>query len=103
MVGLAGVLSGSASWAIMAAFGLWVAQWLVSFHDLLEQLTSSKLVSYIMKALYYLFPKTDQLGDMAVSLALGQPVESWLPLWSALLFSAAMMFLAVWVFRRRDY
>jgi ABC-type transport system involved in multi-copper enzyme maturation permease subunit len=103
VVGLAGVLSGSASWAIMAAFGLWIAQWLLSFHDIVEQLTRSKLVSYVLEALYYLFPKTDQLGSTAVALATGQTVESWLPLWSALLFAAAMLYLAVWVFRRRDY
>lgn len=103
VVGLAGVLSGSASWAITAAFGLWLAQWLLSFHEAVKQLASSSLVSNVMEALYYLFPKTDQLGDMAVSLAVAQPVESWLPLWSSLLFAAAMMYLAVWVFRRRDY
>jgi len=103
VVGLAGVLSGSASWAIMAAFGLWIAQWLLSFHEIVKQMSSSKLVSYSMEALYYLFPKTDQLGDMAVSLAVGQPMESWLPFWSALLFAVATTYLAVWVFRRRDY
>jgi len=103
VVVLAGVLSGSTSWAIMAAFGLWLAQWLLSAREFVTQLTGSKAAHYVLEAFYYISPKTDELGDVAVSLAVKQPVDSWLPLGSALVFSVVMSCLAVWVFRRRDY
>jgi ABC-type transport system involved in multi-copper enzyme maturation permease subunit len=103
VIGLAGVISGSASWAVMAAFVLWLAQWLLSFRELIKQLTSGQYLKYILDALYYVSPKTDQLGDLAVSLAVGRPVESWLPFWSALIFAGVMLYLSSWVFRRRDY
>jgi len=103
VVGLAGVISGSAAWAVMSAFGLWVAQWLLSFHEAIKQFSGNRIISYVMEGLYYLLPKTDQLGDVGVSLAIGRPVESWLPVWSSVLFAFVLTYFALLVFHRRDY
>lgn len=103
IVGLAGILFGSAAWSMMAAFVVWIAQWLLSYHEGISQIVRSKLVNNLIEVLYYAVPKTGEIGDIAVSLSIGRTVDSWMPLWSSLLFAAVMLYLAAWVFKRRDY
>ena len=99
----AGVISGSTVWAMTAVFVVWLAQWSLSFHQGINQLVSSKLVNNLVETLYYIVPKTGEMGDMAVRLAVGRPVESWMPLWSSLLFTFAALYLALVVFKRNNY
>jgi len=103
VIGLAGILFGSAAWSMIAAFTVWLAQYLLSYHEGITQLASNRLVDYAVETLYYVIPKTGEMGDLAVRLAIGRPVHSWLPLWSSLLFALALFYLAIWSFRRRDY
>lgn len=103
IVGFAGVISGSTVWAMTAAFGIWIAQWLLSFHEGIASLISSKIIGNLIELLYYIVPKTGEIGGVAVSLAIGQGSTDWMPLWSSLLFAAALLLLALWAFRRHDY
>jgi ABC-type transport system involved in multi-copper enzyme maturation permease subunit len=99
----AGVISGSTVWAMTAVFVVWLAQWLLSFHEGIRQLVSSELVTNLVATLYYIVPKTGEMGDLAVRLAIGRSVESWMPLWSSLLFAFAILYLALVVFKRNNY
>jgi ABC-type transport system involved in multi-copper enzyme maturation permease subunit len=103
IIGLVGVLFGSASWAMIVAFSVWVAQSLLSYHEQMRNFLTNQFFVYTIESLYYLFPKTGQMGDMAINLASGRPVESWLPLWSSLALAVILYFCAVRVFERRDY
>ena len=103
ILGLAGVLFGSTSWALIAAFAIWIAQNLLSFHDQFREVVRSPAIVYTVESLYYLVPKTSQMRDIAVDLVSDRPVESWVPLWSSLLFAAVTYYLALWVFKRQDY
>jgi ABC-type transport system involved in multi-copper enzyme maturation permease subunit len=103
IIGLAGVLFGSASWAMIIAFSIWVAQSLLSYHDQVHDFLTNRFIVYTIESLYYLFPKTGQMGVMAVNLASGRPVDNWLPLWSSMALAVILYYCAVWAFQRRDY
>jgi len=103
IIGLVGVLFGSASWAMIIAFSVWVGQSLLSYHEQMRNFLTNQFFVYTIESLYYLFPKTSQMGDMAVNLASGRPVESWLPLWTSLALAVILYYSAIWVFERRDY
>ncbi len=99
---LAGIATGSYSMSIIAAFFAWVAQKVLGFHNLAENLIQSKPVVYVIKVLYYIVPKTSEISEIGENLAAGNPVD-WMPIWSSLLFAFAALYVAVLIFRRKDY
>jgi ABC-type transport system involved in multi-copper enzyme maturation permease subunit len=99
----AGIISGSNAISIMTAFLVWVAQSILWFHEQIKEFLGSKLVGYIVDALYYILPKTAEIDALTDSLAMGRPVESWMPLYSSLIFSFALLHLAIAAFKRKDY
>ncbi len=103
IIGMAGILFGSASWTMIIAFSIWVAQLLLASHDSLRNFLTNQVVIYTIDTLYYIVPKTGQMRDLAVSVAIGRPVESWLPLWSSAVVAAILYYCTVSVFSRRDY
>lgn len=99
---LAGIWFGSGAMSLIAAFVVWLLQYLLSFHEWVAQLTRSKTIVLIVDMLYNIVPKTGQMSDMALALAVGGSIE-WLPLWSSLLFAVAALVVTVAVFRRKEY
>ncbi len=99
----AGIAFGTNALSLMTAFIIWVLQLLLRFHDGLDMLINSKLVVGAAKVLYYIVPKTGEISDLTDQLAAGQPVRDWMPLWSSLLFSLALIWATVIIFRRKDY
>lgn len=98
-----GIVSGSSAISIMSAFLVWVAQAILKFHDQINDFLASKPLEYTIDTLYYIVPKTGEISNLADTLALGKPVESWVPLYSSLAFSAALLVVAVIIFKRKNY
>ncbi len=99
----AGIATGSTVMSIMSAFLVWVAQVILQWHGQIKEFIGSKPVGYIVDGLYYIFPKTGEVSTIADTCAYGKPVESWVPLYSSLIFSVALVILAVAIFRRKNY
>lgn len=102
IVTLAGVLFNSGGVAMMVAFFIWITQMLLQGYEGLR-VFESDIPYYIGMGLYYIVPKTSQMAEIGVSLAAGNPVESWMPLWSTALFTLGAFWLALILFRRKDY
>lgn len=101
---LAGVLTGSTGLSIVWAFVTWVVQWgFLASRDGLKYMLKSRAADIIVDGVYYIIPKFSEMGDMTLSLAMGDQVSSWLPLWSTLLFGSVMVILAVYILQRKDY
>jgi len=98
-----GIVSGSGAISIMGAFLAWVAQFILSYHTQIKSFYDSKPVGYIVDTLYYIVPKTGEVSNLANALALGKPVESWMPLYSSLIFAVLFVILAIIVFKRKSY
>lgn len=99
----AGILTGSFAVSIMMAFVLWIAQALLQYHEAVGEVIDNKIVTGAVSGLYYILPKTSEMAAITEDLALGTPVETWLPLWSSLLFSVLLVVITVVIFRRKDY
>ncbi len=102
IIGFAGIWFGSNAMSLIAAFVVWLLQYLLSFHEWVAQLTTSKTIVFIVDVLYYIVPGTGQMSDTALALAIDSNAE-WLPVWSSLLFAVALLVAAIGVFRRKEY
>jgi ABC-type transport system involved in multi-copper enzyme maturation permease subunit len=98
----AGIVTGSSSLAMMAAFLVWLTQKILHYHDFPKRFIDSKVVTYLIDGLYYVFPKTGEISDLVNELASGG-ASSWMPLYTSLLFAAVLMFVTVLIFRKKDY
>jgi ABC-type transport system involved in multi-copper enzyme maturation permease subunit len=98
----AAILTHSTAISIMAAFLVWIAQWVLQYHDFVKEITDSKVFIYIVDALYYIFPKASELSSLTSSVIFDH-VESWLPLYSSLIFAVALMAVTVVIFNRKSY
>jgi ABC-type transport system involved in multi-copper enzyme maturation permease subunit len=98
-----GIWSGSTAMAVMSAVIVWVLQTILAQREWIKLLTDSKLALTLNDWFYYIVPKPSAIADIAVTLASGQAVDDWLPLWSSLLFAVVVLGLAVVVFKRKDY
>lgn len=106
VTGFIGIVNGSQGLAIMVAFVIWTAQGILEQHEaIVAALTGMgyEFVGYLVTGLYYILPKTSQLTDLANGLALGMEIESWVPLWSTMLFALVMLIGAAMLFQRKDY
>jgi len=57
----------------------------------------------LIRAFYYIMPKTAELGNLTRLMVEGKEVSSWMPLWSSLLFGAVLFGATVYLFYRKDY
>ncbi len=103
ITGLAGVVFGSTPLAMISAFLVWVLQTILSGHETINQFLDSRVARYVIDILYYVLPKPSEISDMSMQLVLGRPVDSWMPLWSSVVFAAVMIYLAVWFFKRKSF
>jgi len=71
--------------------------------DKIYALLSSKYYGYALDGLYHFLPKTAELGNITRELVTGDPVTSWLPLWTSLAFGILMFISATTIFSRKNF
>ncbi len=105
VVAFGGIVFKSASGAIITAFFVWLLQQAQGILDWVNGLLPNPLaiVDWSQTILYYTIPDTSALGDIAVALGVGGRIDSWMPLWHSLLFAVVLLYLASWIFKRRDF
>jgi len=99
----AAIIFGSTAMAFISVFIVWVIQLVLSYHDKINILLDSKLLKLIINVLYYIFPKTGEFSDLSLNLAMGKPVVSFMPFYSSVIFSIAMLVLTSVIFNRKNY
>ncbi|MFZ0390693.1 MAG: ABC transporter permease subunit, partial [Calditrichia bacterium] len=100
---LLGILTRSSAFSLMLTYLILFFSPLLLQRDNIYALLSKKIYSYIVDGLYYFLPKTAELGMMTQKLVRGVEVPGWMPLWSSLLFAAAMFILSGFLFARKDF
>jgi ABC-2 type transport system permease protein len=103
LVVLLGVLTESAALATMVTFGLMIISPILAQKKLIEKLLSSEWSRDVVRVLYYAFPKVYDLGRIAREIVLGQPIESWMPVWSSGLFGLVVLGAGLYAFSKRNY
>jgi ABC-type transport system involved in multi-copper enzyme maturation permease subunit len=100
---LIGVLWESAAVAIMVTFGIVIVTLILAQRATIERLLSSEWSRDLVRILYYVLPKTSDIGVIIRHLILNEPVDSWMPVWSTALFGAAVLAAGILHFRRRSF
>jgi ABC-type transport system involved in multi-copper enzyme maturation permease subunit len=103
VVVLVGVLWESAVVSTMVTFALMMMSPILAQQRILERLLTSEWSRNIIRVLYYALPKVFDVGRMARELVLGNPVTSWMPVWSSALFGVVILSAGLYVFARRNY
>ncbi len=99
----AGVFSGSTALAIVSAFMIWMFQFILTGREAIKMFFNSNIASTIVDTLYYILPKSSEMSKVGVSLAIGQPVETWVPVWTSALFGLVLVIVTLVYLKRKDY
>ena len=100
---LVGVLWESAVVSTMVTFGIMMMSPILAQQRILERLLTSEWSRNIMRVLYWVLPKVFDVGRIARELVLGNPISSWMPIWSSALFGVVILGTGLYVFARRNY
>jgi ABC-type transport system involved in multi-copper enzyme maturation permease subunit len=100
---LVGVLWESAVVSTMVTFALMMMSPILAQQRILERLLTSEWSRNVMRVLYYALPKVFDVGRIARELVLGNPVTSWMPVWSSALFGVVILSTGLYLFARRNY
>ena len=60
-------------------------------------------VKFVLDFFYYILPKPGGINMISAAQITEQPIESWLPLWTSLLFMVTMLALSIYYFKKKDY
>ena len=102
-VTLLGVITRSPSVAIMVTYVVVFLSPLLAQREQLTRLLSNNVHKAILNGLYYILPKTFEMGELTRSLVAGEPIGSWMPVWSSLAFGAILLGIATVLFARKDF
>ncbi|MBD3258586.1 ABC transporter permease subunit [candidate division GN15 bacterium] len=98
-----GVWTTSTVLAIVATFVVYVLHLLLRGRDVLFELFEARWLQVILDGLYYALPKPIDISTIVDRLIADMPVESWMPLWSSLVFAVVLYVSAALVFKSKDY
>lgn len=97
------MLSQSTAMGMMAVFLVWVFEKIMTNREFFKSVLDSKSANYVIDGLYYIMPKPAEASDIFFKIAAGKSVETWMPLWSTAIVSLMLLYLAVFIFKRRDF
>ncbi len=107
---LVGVVTSSTGVSIMSTYGLFFFAALLAQHDRIASAVSKEWQASLVHALYWIFPKTAELGAAVVAfVSAGQgPARlqqslTWVPFATTGAFALACLGLSSFLFRRKDF
>ncbi|PEN06609.1 hypothetical protein CRI93_10050 [Longimonas halophila] len=101
-VALMGVWTESTALALIVSYGLIFASLVLAGHEaIVEEL--GLVGSTAFSVLYHILPNFAEVTTMVANLSRAEPVTSWYPLTSSILFGLVAYALATWQFTRRDF
>lgn len=107
---LVGVVTSSTAVSIMTTYGVFFFSALLVAHDKIEAAISVEWRAQLVHALYWIFPKTSELGQSVIALVYGSEAPAELtsalnaPVFvSTALFGIVCLTLALWLFQRKEF
>jgi ABC-type transport system involved in multi-copper enzyme maturation permease subunit len=107
---LVGVATSSTAVSLMTTYAVFFLAALLVTHEKIEAAVSSEWSARLVHGLYWIFPKTAELGRATVALVSGSPgpvgwgaFDAFGVFGSTALFGVACLALASWLFRRKDF
>jgi ABC-type transport system involved in multi-copper enzyme maturation permease subunit len=107
---LVGVVTSSTGVSIMATYGIFFFSALLAGHERIAAAVSKQWQAHVVNGLYWIFPKTAELGQAVVAFVSGgqaparlQQSLTWLPFATTAAFALTCIGLASFLFRRKDF
>lgn len=107
---LVGVITSSTGVSIMTTYGLFFFALMLVAHERIEAAVSRDWQAWLIKTLYWVIPKTAELGQAVVAFVAGEAVPqrvaealSPAPFVTTAAFAIACLALATWVFQRKEF
>ncbi len=101
---LTGILTKSSIMAMMISYLIYfVFSPLLRYRESIAGLTDSKVTEYMLDALYYIFPKISELGDITVQILIGSSNYSYQPVITTLLFTILILATSIFIFGKKDF
>jgi ABC-type transport system involved in multi-copper enzyme maturation permease subunit len=100
---LLGVISGSGPFSLMLTYLILFFSPLLLQRDHIYALLNARIYGYILDGLYYLLPKTAELGMFTEELIRGNGIQAWMPVWSSILFGFLSLGLSAYIFQKKDF
>lgn len=100
---LVGALSGSTPLSIMIPYAIYMVTMPLVAHDKIAAAVDSRLAANVVQGLYWILPKSAELGKDMVELVLGRGMPSPVSLATTGAFGLVCLALAVFRFARKDF
>jgi len=107
---LVGVITSSTAVSIMTTYGIFFFSAILVLHEKIEAAVSVEWHATLVNALYWIFPKTAQMGQAVVALVRGELQAERLSegitfatFGSTALFGVSCLILASWLFHRKEF
>lgn len=100
---LLGVVSRSGPFSLMLTYLILFFSPLLLQRDQIYALLDARIYSYILDGLYYILPKTAELGKLTEELVRGVEITNWMPLWSGILFGIFTLLFSAYIFEQKDF
>ena len=107
---LVGVVTSSTGVSLMTTYALFFLSVLLAAHQKIAAAVSSEWAAKLVHGLYWVFPKTAELGRATVALVAGRGTfrgvadMNYASVYgSSAIFGLATLFLACWIFSRKDF
>ncbi len=97
------ILSKNGPLSLMVTYLILFFSPLLLARDQIYALLTSKYYGYFIDGLYYILPKTAELGAITQKITRGAEIYSWMPLWSSLLFALFMFLISGYIFQRKSF
>ena len=98
-----GVTARNSGVSIIAAYLVVFFRPMLLARDQIYALLSQKIYQWLLDGIYYLTPRTTELGKITTSLVLGDAITSWAPLFQSLAIGAGFLMAAIYVFEKKDF
>jgi ABC-2 type transport system permease protein len=100
---LVGVLSSSTPLSIMLPYALYMISLPLAAHNRIAAAMDSRLAAGVVHTLYWILPKTAEVGRDLTGYVLGRTTPAMLPLATTAAFGAVCLGLALLVFNRKSF
>ncbi len=101
---LVGLLTQSSVLAMMLSYIIFfVLSPVLAARDTLSIFIDNKVMEWLMSVLYYIIPKTSELGDLTKDMAIGYGITEWQPILTTLAFMIIVLYGSIIIFSKKDY
>lgn len=107
---LIGVITSSTAVSIMTTYGLFFFAIMLVAHDRIAAAVSEEWQAWLIQTLYWIIPKTAELGQAVVAFVAGDQVPQRIaealnptPFLTTAAFGVACLVLASWIFQRKEF